>query len=53
MIEFIFEILKLSNIGDSENIDIAKGKNKIPSNYKQFKKQLTFIKQRNGNRKGN
>ena len=49
MIEFIITFLKHADFGVSKNIDIAKGANKLPENWKEFKKHLTYIKNRHGN----
>ena len=35
-------MLKYQEIGYSTNIDIAKGKNKLPENFKEFKKQIKW-----------
>ena len=48
MIKDIFELLKLRDYyGDSELIDLAKGKYKIPDTfieaYKQFKRDLAWL----------
>ena len=44
MIDIIIQILKIAKYRDSENIQIAKGKNKLPQNWNDFKKQLNHIK---------
>lgn len=46
MIEMIVQMLQFAKYRDSENIEIAKGKNKLPENWKEFKKQLNHIKSR-------
>ena len=48
MLKNIFELLKANDYhGDSELIDIAKGKNKIPRSpkeaYKQFKREIAWL----------
>lgn len=40
MIRDIIDALELVNYGESELIDIAKGKYKIPQNIKEFKRFL-------------
>jgi hypothetical protein len=42
MLKLIIEMLKYQEIGYSTNIDIAKGKNKLPENFKEFKKQIKW-----------
>lgn len=44
MIELILKMLAFAKYRDSENIEIAKGKNKLPENWAEFKKQLNHIK---------
>ena len=48
MIQEVFKLIKLSDYyGDSEVIDVAKGKYKIPQTfieaYKQFKRDLAWL----------
>jgi len=40
MIRDIIDTLELVKYGDSELIDIAKGKNKLPQNVREFKRFL-------------
>lgn len=42
MLKLIIEMLKYQKIGVSENIDIAKGKHKLPENLKEFKNSLRW-----------
>lgn len=42
MIKDILYLLKEMPIGKSELIDIAKGKYKLPTNFKEFKNQLKW-----------
>ena len=42
MLISILELLKNTEIGKSELIDIAKGKYKAPQNYTDFKKRLKW-----------
>ena len=44
MIDIILQMLQFAKYKDSENIQIAKGKNKLPQNWNEFKKQLNHIK---------
>ena len=44
MIEILLQMLQFAQYRDSENIQIAKGKNKLPENFRQFKKALNHIK---------
>lgn len=46
MINLIIEALKLAKYKDSEAIKIAKGKNKLPENWNEFKRALNNIKDR-------
>jgi hypothetical protein len=46
MIKHILELLRLADIGNSETIDIAKGKYKLPENINEFKKQLKWQSKR-------
>lgn len=48
MIELILKLLKYANETDSENIAIAKGKNKMPETWNELKS--TVKRMRNGNR---
>jgi len=42
MLKNIIDLLQLTEIGKSELIDIAKGKNKLPSNFNELKKQIKW-----------
>lgn len=42
MLKHIIDLLQLTEIGKSELIDIAKGKNKLPSNFNELKKQIKW-----------
>ena len=42
MLKNILEMLPYAKIGKSELIDIAKGKNKLPENYKELKKAIQW-----------
>lgn len=42
MLKNIIDLLQLTGIGKSELIDIAKGKNKLPSNFNELKKQIKW-----------
>jgi hypothetical protein len=42
MLKHILDLLPLVEIGKSELIDLAKGKNKMPSNFKELKKQIKW-----------
>lgn len=42
MIADILTLLKEAPIGQYENIDKAKGRYKLPENYKEFKKHLKW-----------
>ena len=42
MIKLIIEMLKYQQIGVSENVDIAKGKYKLPENLKEFKNAIRW-----------
>ena len=42
MLKLIIEMLKYQKIGVSENIDIAKGKNKLPENFKELKNAINW-----------
>lgn len=42
MLKLIIEMLEFQKIGASESVDIAKGKYKIPENFKEFKNQIKW-----------
>ena len=42
MLKLIIEMLQIQQMGSSENIDIAKGKYKLPENFKEFKNSLIW-----------
>ena len=42
MLKLIIEMLKYQQIGVSENVDIAKGKYKLPENLKEFKNAIKW-----------
>jgi hypothetical protein len=42
MLKLIIEMLQLQKIGDSEYIDIAKGKNKLPETFKELKQAVKW-----------
>ena len=42
MLKLIVEMLQLQKIGDSEYIDIAKGKNKLPETFKELKQAVKW-----------
>ena len=42
MLKLIIEMLKFQQIGVSENVDIAKGKYKLPENFKEFKNAIKW-----------
>ena len=42
MLNLIIEMLKYQKIGVSEYVDIAKGKNKLPENLKEFKQTIKW-----------
>lgn len=42
MLKLIIEMLQIQQIGSSENIDIAKGKYKLPENLKEFKQSIKW-----------
>lgn len=46
MIKHILLLLKETPIGKSETIDIAKGKYKLPTNFKEFKNQVRWQSQK-------
>jgi len=46
MIDFILEMLKNAKYNSTENIKIAKGKNKLPENWSEFKRAMKNIKDR-------
>jgi len=42
MLKIIIEMLEFQKLGTSEAVDIAKGKYKIPDNFKEFKNQIRW-----------
>lgn len=42
MLKLIIQMLEFQKIGTSEAIDIAKGKNKVPNNLKEFKQAIKW-----------
>lgn len=42
MLKLIIEMLRYQKIGVSENVDIAKGKYKLPENFKEFKNSVKW-----------
>ena len=42
MLKLIIEMLKYQKNGVSENVDIAKGKYKLPENFKEFKNSVIW-----------
>lgn len=42
MLKLIIEMLQIQQMGSSENIDIAKGKYKLPENFKEFKQSIKW-----------
>lgn len=42
MLKLIIEMLEFQKIGTSEIVDIAKGKYKLPENFKEFKNQIKW-----------
>lgn len=40
MLKLILDLLPLIEYGKNETIDVAKGKYKIPSNWKEFKRTI-------------
>lgn len=42
MLKLIIEMLEFQKLGTSESIDIAKGKYKLPENYKEIKNQIKW-----------
>lgn len=42
MLKLIIEMLQIQQMGSGENIDIAKGKYKLPENFKEFKNSLIW-----------
>ena len=42
MLKLIIEMLQIQQMGSSENIDIAKGKYKLPENLKEFKQSIKW-----------
>ena len=42
MLKLIIEMLQIQQMGSSENVDIAKGKYKLPENLKEFKNSVIW-----------
>lgn len=42
MLKLIIEMLKYQQVGISENVDIAKGKYKLPENLKELKNAIKW-----------
>jgi hypothetical protein len=42
MLKIIIEMLEFQKLGQSESIDIAKGKYKLPENFKEFKQAIKW-----------
>lgn len=42
MLKLIIEMLQIQQMCSSENIDIAKGKYKLPENFKEFKQAIKW-----------
>ena len=42
MLKLIIEMLKYQQIGVSENVDIAKGKYKLPETFKELKNAIKW-----------
>ena len=42
MVRLIIEMLQFQKIGSSKFIDIAKGKNKMPENFKELKQTIKW-----------
>ena len=42
MLKLIIQMLEFQKLGQSENIDIAKGKYKLPENYQELKNQIKW-----------
>lgn len=42
MLKLIIEMLQIQQMGCSENIDIAKGKYKLPENFKELKNSVKW-----------
>ncbi len=42
MLKLIIEMLEFQKLGASESVDIAKGKYKLPENYKEIKNQIKW-----------
>ena len=42
MLKLIIQMLEFQKIGTSDAIDIAKGKYKLPTNYKEFKQAVKW-----------
>ena len=43
MIEIILTLLKDAQKGKTDTIDFAKGKKKLPENYKEFKQYIKWL----------
>ena len=42
MLKIIIEMLDFQKLGQSESVDIAKGKYKLPENFKEFKQAIKW-----------
>jgi hypothetical protein len=42
MLKIIIEMLEFQKLGQSESVDIAKGKYKFPENFKEFKQAIKW-----------
>lgn len=42
MLKLIIQMLEFQKIGTSEAVDIAKGKNKVPNNFKELKNSVRW-----------
>jgi hypothetical protein len=42
MLKIIIEMLEFQKLGQSESVDIAKGKYKLPENFKEFKQAIKW-----------
>ena len=42
MLKIIIEMLEFQKLGKSESVDIAKGKYKLPENFKEFKQAIKW-----------
>jgi hypothetical protein len=42
MLKIIIEMLEFQKLGQSESVDIAKGKYKFPENFKELKNQIKW-----------